>query len=70
MPFSSLVNGSSAGKEGTCVLPSPPNHASFRTHYPSIRLRPYNLRGYPGHQVNRNPGSAVWVIAIGMGGRV
>ena len=53
MPFSSLVNGPSEGNEGTYVLPSSPNHASFRTHNPTLRLRPYHLRGYLGHQANR-----------------
>lgn len=56
MPFSSLVNGPSEGNEGTYVLALPPNHASFRTHYPSIHLRPSHLRSYPGRQVNRQPG--------------
>ena len=67
MPFSSLVNGPSKGNEGTYVLPLPPNHASFRTHNPTLCLRPYRfpqgtfssacggihlVRGYPGHQAN------------------
>ena len=38
------------------MLPLPPNHVSFRTHYPSIHLRPYHLRSYPGRQANRQPG--------------
>jgi len=67
MPFSSLVNRLFTGNEGTYALPLPSNHASFRTHNPTIHLRPEHLRSYPGHQANRNPGSAVGVIAIGMG---
>jgi hypothetical protein len=81
MPFSSLVNRSSTGNEGTCALPPPRNLAPFRTHYPTIRLSPYPfpqgtfssacgvidlVRGYPGHQADRHPGSPFWVIAIGI----
>jgi len=57
MPFSSLVNGSSTGKEGAGALLPPRNLASFRTDYPTIRPRLYRLRGYPGRQANRQPGS-------------
>jgi hypothetical protein len=57
MTFSSLVNGPSKGNEGSYVLPSVPNHASFHTHNPTLRLRPYHLRGYPGHQTQAQPAS-------------
>jgi len=82
MPFLSLVNGSSTGNEGTCALPPPRNLTPLRIRYPTIHLRPdhfpqgtpssayggiHLVRSDPAYQANRNPGAAVWVIAIGMG---
>jgi len=61
------LSGSSTGKEATGARPLPRNLASIRTDHPVINPDLYHLRGYPGHQANRNPWLSPRVIAIGKG---
>jgi len=68
--LSSLLNGSPTGNEETCGLAPPGKLAPFRTHFQTVRLRPYQVRGYSRHHANCYPGSPFWVIVIGMGWRV